>query len=259
MKVVIFAGGQGTRLGEETKRIPKPMVEIGGYPIIWHIMKIYSHYGYNDFVVLTGYKQEIIKDYFVNYHWRNSNVTVDLANGNMNFHQQHPDDWKVTLWYTGRDTLTGARLKRAKEIIGNEPFLLTYGDGLSDVDINKIVEFHKKSKKLCTITAIQPSSRFGILQSEEDGLITNFKEKMQELDTWVNGGFMVCEPEVLNYIPDGDGIIWEQEPFQNMIRDKQLNAYKHYGFWKSLDTPKDKNELNELWDQNKSLWKVWDK
>ena len=251
MKVLILAGGLGTRLGEETNVKPKPMVGIGGFPILWHIMKIYSHYGFNEFVVLTGYKQEVIKDYFVNYYMNNSDVTV---------HQISCEPWKVTLLYTGRNTMTAGRIQRAKEYIGNEPFMLTYGDGVGDVDIKALIENHKKSGKLCTLTAYQPEGRFGALGIDEDGTISKFQEKPKESGAWINAGFFVCQPEVLKYIPeDATDIMWEQEPLKAIARDGQLNAYKHTGFWHPMDMLKDKEDLNKMWANNTAPWKVWKK
>lgn len=258
MKVVILAGGLGTRLGEETGVRPKPMVGIGGYPILWHIMKIYSHYGFNEFVVLTGYKQEVIKDYFVNYYMNNSNVTVDLATNNVEVHQTEAEPWKVTLFYTGRNTMTGGRIKKIKDFIGNEPFMLTYGDGVSDVNINELIKFHKQSGKYCTLTAIQPEGRFGVLKVEEDMRVSNFQEKPKNEDAWINGGFFVCEPQIFDYIPDGDDVIWEQKPLKALANDGQLNAYKHRGFWRPMDMLKDKEELNKIWAEGHAPWKVWE-
>ena len=246
MKVLILAGGLGTRLGEETNVKPKPMVGIGGFPILWHIMKIYSHYGFNEFIVLTGYKQEVIKDYFVT-----NDVTV---------HQNSCEPWKVTLLYTGRNTMTAGRIQRAKEYIGNEPFMLTYGDGVGDVDIKALIENHKKSGKLCTLTAYQPEGRFGALGIDEDGTISKFQEKPKESGAWINAGFFVCQPEVLDYIPeDATNIMWEQEPLKAIARDGQLNAYKHTGFWHPMDMLKDKEDLNKMWANNTAPWKVWKK
>ena len=257
MKVVILAGGLGTRLGEETNIKPRPMVGIGGYPILWHIMKIYSHYGFNDFVILTGYKQEIIKDYFVNYYMNNSNVTIDLSNNIVDVHQTMCEPWKVTMFYTGRNTMTGARIRKIKDFIGNEAFMLTYGDGVSDVNIKKLLEFHRQNGKLCTLTSVQPSGRFGAVEISEDGLITHFKEKPKGDGSWINGGFMVCEPGVFDYIPEGEDIIWEQEPLRGMVAERQLAAYRHDGFWKPMDTLKDKNDLNAMWAEGKAPWKIW--
>lgn len=258
MKVVILAGGLGTRLGEETTIRPKPMVGIGGYPILWHIMKIYSHYGFNDFVILTGYKQEVIKDYFVNYYMNNSDVTVNLKTNDVTIHKNRCEPWNVTLCYTGRNTLTGGRIKKVKEFVGNEPFLLTYGDGVADVNIKDLIEFHKKSGKACTLTAIQPEGRFGVLKVEEDSTVSNFQEKPKNEDAWINGGFFVCEPEIFDYIPDGDDIIWEQIPLRNLAKDGKLAAYKHRGFWRPMDMLKDKEELNAIWASGQAPWKVWE-
>ncbi len=257
MKVLILAGGLGTRLGEETGIRPKPMVGIGGYPILWHIMKIYSHYGFNDFVVLTGYKQEVIKDYFVNYYLTNSDVTVDLSNNNLEVHRNHSEPWKVTLLYTGRDTLTGGRIKKAQEFVGNERFLLTYGDGVSDVNIKAVVDCHEKAGRYCTMTAYQPEGRFGNLQIDESGIIRNFSEKPKQGGAWINAGFFVCEPEVFNYIPEGDAVTFEKVPLINLSKDGQLNSYKHNGFWHPMDMLRDKIELNKLWSEGKAPWKVW--
>lgn len=259
MKVVILAGGLGTRLSEETKLIPKPMVEIGGKPILWHIMKIYSYYGFNEFVILTGYKSHVIKDYFVNYYQRYSDITVDMVNNTIDIHRIQTEPWKVTMLYTGEKTLTGGRIKRAQNYMGNEPFLLTYGDGVADVNINKIIESHKQSGKLCTMTAVQPSGRFGALVIKDDNIITTFEEKPQGDNSWVNGGFFVCEPGVFDYIDNGDNITFEKNPLENLAKNKQLNAYKHYGFWRPMDTIKDKKDLTEMWMNNNAPWAIWQK
>ena len=259
MKVVILAGGLGTRLSEETRLIPKPMVEIGGKPILWHIMKIYSYYGFNDFVILTGYKSHIIKDYFVNYYQRYSDITVDMVNNTVDIHRIQTEPWKVTMLYTGENTMTGGRIKRAQNYIGNEPFLLTYGDGVADVNINKIIESHKQSGKLCTMTAVQPSGRFGALVIKEDNIITTFEEKPQGDNTWVNGGFFDCEPKVFDYIENSDDITFEKTPLENLAKDKQLNAYKHYGFWRPMDNLKDKKELTNAWVNGVAQWAIWQK
>ena len=257
MKILILAGGMGTRLGEETKFIPKPMVEIGGYPILWHIMKIYSHYGYNDFIILTGYKGHIIKDYFLNYYNRYSDMTIDMSNNDVQIHKMRSEPWKVTMLYTGLDTLTAGRIYRAKNYIGNEPFMLTYGDGVSDVDIGKLVDSHTKSRKLVTLTAVQPEGRFGALEIQDDGSITQFQEKPS--NAWINGGFFVCENKALDYIDPAtaDQMMWERAPLQNLAKDGQLHAYKHDGFWHPMDMLKDKNDLNALWAENKAPWNVW--
>ena len=258
MKVAILAGGLGTRLGEETSIRPKPMVEIGGKPILWHIMKIYSHYGYNDFIVLCGYKQEFIKEYFANYFINNSDVTFNLATGEVEVHRKHAEPWKVTLLDTGKNTLTGGRIKKAREIIGNAPFMLTYGDGVSDINIRELVKFHQRGKRLATLTAVQPQGRFGVLDIDENSKIESFKDKPKQGGSWINGGFFVLEPQIFDYIPDGDNAIWEQEPLRNLAHDGQLDAYKHEGFWRPMDMLKDKNDLNEMWDSGKAPWKVWE-
>lgn len=257
MKVLILAGGLGTRLGEETGIRPKPMVEIGNQPILWHIMKIYSYYGFNDFVVLCGYKQEVIREYFVNYYMNNSNFTIDLTNNNITVHKNICEPWKVTLLDTGRDTLTGGRIKKARDYIGNEPFMLTYGDGVSDVNLHELVASHKKSGKLATLTSHQPEGRFGALSIDPQGTIKSFQEKPKEGGAWINAGFFVLQPEIFDYIPDGDDAIWEQEPLKNLAKDGQLNAYKHDGFWHAMDMLKDKMDLNKMWDKNMAPWKVW--
>ena len=258
MKVVILAGGLGTRLSEETGLRPKPMVGIGGHPILWHIMKIYAHYGFKEFVVLCGYKSEVIKDYFVNYYMNNSDVTVDLATNNVEIHQNISEPWKVTMFYTGKHTQTGGRIRKIKDFIGNEPFLLTYGDGVADVDISAVVASHKESKKFATLTSIQPNGRFGSLEIEDDGKVLSFQEKPKGEGGWINGGFFVLQPEIFNYIPDREDAIWEQEPLKQLASEGQLNAYMHHGFWHCMDTLKDKDELNKMWAENKAPWKVWE-
>ncbi|OCG26850.1 glucose-1-phosphate cytidylyltransferase [Gilliamella sp. wkB108] len=257
MKVVILAGGLGTRLGEETGIRPKPMVGIGGHPILWHIMKIYSFYGFNDFVILTGYKSEVIKDYFVNYYLNNSDVTVDLSTNNVEVHNNTSEPWKVTMLYTGRNTLTGGRIKKAQKFIGNEPFMLTYGDGVSNVNIPKLIESHKQSGKLATLTAYQPEGRFGSIDISNNGQVNKFQEKPKEGGAWINAGFFVLQPEIFNYISDDDNAIWEQDPLKNLSKDGELNAYKHDGFWHAMDMLKDKIDLNDMWAQNKAPWKIW--
>ena len=259
MKVVILAGGLGTRLGEETTIRPKPMVEIGGYPILWHIMKIYSHYGFNDFIILTGYKNEFIKDYFVNYRVRHTDMTVDLATGEHTELGTRAEPWKITMLYTGKDTMTGGRIRQAKDLIGNETFMLTYGDGVSDVDISRVIESHKASGKYATLTAVQPEGRFGIIEVESDGRVSNFQEKPKNEDSWINGGFFVLEPKIFDYIPDDNTVIWERAPLQRLASEGQLNAYKHRGFWRPMDMLKDKQDLNKMWEAGNAPWKVWEK
>ena len=256
MKVVILAGGFGTRLSEETDIKPKPMVEIGGKPILWHIMKIYSSYGFNEFVILLGYKGYIIKEFFYNYFLHQSDVTINLKNNSMKIHQNQSEPWKVTLLETGVSTLTGGRIKRAKDYIDDKDFLLTYGDGLSDIDIKKTVEFHLSHGKCVTMTAVQPDGRYGSLDIKDDNSVLSFKEKPKGDGSWINGGFFVCKPEVLNYI-DGDLTTFEQEPLINLAKDRELVSFKHRGFWKCMDTLKDKNDFNKMWKNGDSLWKKW--
>jgi len=256
MKVVILAGGYGTRLSEETVNIPKPMVEIGGRPILWHIMKIYSHYGYNDFIICLGYKGYIIKEYFMNYFMHMSDITVDLSNGGIKVHNSKAENWKVTLVDTGLDTMTGGRIKRIKEHLDGERFMLTYGDGVGDVNINSLVKFHESHGKLATMTAVQPSGRFGALRINDDKKVESFVEKPAGDGAWINGGFFVLEPQVIDYIKD-DSTTWEREPLENLTKESQLFAYKHEGFWKPMDTLRDKIELEKLWSTKEAPWKVW--
>lgn len=256
MKVVILAGGFGTRLSEETVNIPKPMVEIGGKPILWHIMKIYSHYGYNDFIICLGYKGYIIKEYFMNYFMHMSDITVDLSNGGIKVHNSKAENWRVTLVDTGLDTMTGGRIKRIKDHLDGERFMLTYGDGVGDVNINSLVKFHESHGKLATMTAVQPSGRFGALRINDDKKVESFVEKPAGDGAWINGGFFVLEPQVIDYIKD-DNTIWEREPLENLTKESQLFAYKHEGFWKPMDTLRDKIELEKLWSTKEAPWKVW--
>jgi glucose-1-phosphate cytidylyltransferase len=256
MKVIILAGGFGTRLSEETDIKPKPMVEIGGKPILWHIMKSYSSHGFNEFVVLLGYKGYIIKEFFSNYFLHQSDVTIDLANNSIKVHQNESEPWKVTLLETGLNTLTGGRIKRAKDYIGDDDFLLTYGDGLSDVDIAKTVEFHNSHGKNITMTAVQPAGRYGALDIKDDNSIVSFKEKPKGDGAWINGGFFVCKPEVLDYI-SGDSTTFEQEPLTNLAEEGQLMSFKHSGFWECMDTLRDKTILCQLWDSDQAPWKKW--
>jgi glucose-1-phosphate cytidylyltransferase len=256
LKVLLLAGGFGTRLSEETDIRPKPMVEIGGKPILWHIMKIYSHYGFNEFVVLLGYKGYYIKEYFANYFLHQSDVTFNLKDNTTEIHNNSSEPWKVTLIDTGRDSMTGGRVKRAKDFIGNETFMLTYGDGVSDVNISELLKFHREHGKHLTMTSVQPDGRFGAVKMDENGQVEKFLEKPKGDGGWINGGFFVCEPEVMNYI-EGDLTIFEQEPLQNLAKDGEIFTFQHRGFWKPMDTLRDKNELNRLWEQNLAKWKVW--
>ena len=259
MKVLILAGGFGTRLGEETHLRPKPMVEIGGYPILWHIMKIYSYFGFNDFVILCGYKSEIVKRWFIDYYMNHSDITVDLGANSIEVHKNQCEPWKITLLDTGINTMTGSRIKKAKDYIGNEPFMLTYGDGVADVNLNELIRQHNESGKLITLTAVQPSGRWGVLIFSKQNQVVSFQEKPQGDGGWINGGFFVCQPEVLNYIPNGEDVIWEQEPLKKLVADGQLNAYKHHGFWQPMDMLRDKELLNKLWAENRAPWKFWEK
>lgn len=260
MKVLILAGGLGTRLSEETKLIPKPMVEIGGRPILWHIMKIYSYFGFNDFIVLTGYKSHVIKEYFINYYNRYSDITVDMSNNSVEIHKMQTEPWKVTMLYTGEKTMTGSRIKKAQEYIGKERFMLTYGDGVADINIKKLLDYHNNSKKYLTLTAVKPSGRFGALDISPDGSIHTFHEKPQGDGAWINGGFMVCEPEVFNYIDSKkDDVIFEHKPLESLAKDGQLNSYKHDGFWFPMDTLKGKNDLTEMWVNGHAPWALWQK
>lgn len=257
MKVVILAGGYGTRISEESGVRPKPMVEIGGMPILWHIMKIYSAYGLNDFIICCGYKSHVIKEYFANYHLRVADITFDLANHAMQVHQNGAEPWKVTLVDTGESTMTGGRLKRVSKYLGDGTFCLTYGDGLSDINIRELIAFHKAQGTLATLTAVQPPGRFGVFNLWHDNnRIATFKEKPQGDGAWVNGGFFVLEPAVLDYI-SGDATVWEKEPLESLAESGGLSAYKHHGFWQPMDTLRDKNVLEELWQTGKAPWKRW--
>jgi len=257
MKVVLLAGGLGTRLSEETTVKPKPMVEIGGMPILWHIMKIYSHYGFNDFIVCLGYKGYLIKEYFTNYFLHKSDVTIDLAKNTVQMHDSKAEPWKITLVDTGVDTMTGGRIKRIQHHVGNEPFMLTYGDGVGSIDIAALVAAHKANGKLCTVTAVQPSGRFGSLDINEQNEVKSFIEKPKGDNAWINGGFFVCEPKVFDYITEGDKTLWERTPLEQLATERQLQVYKHHGFWKPMDTLRDKHELEHDWDAGTAAWKVW--
>ncbi len=256
MKVVILAGGLGTRLSEETDVRPKPMVEIGGNPVLWHIMNIYSHYGFNEFVICLGYRGYIVKEYFANYFLHRSDVTIDLSNNQLQIHNSSAENWKITLVETGKDTMTGGRIKRIMKYVKDERFFLTYGDGVGNVALDKLLNFHLKHKKLCTVTSVQPTGRFGVLNINDDEKVESFFEKRQEDTGWINAGYFVCEPGVFDYIKD-DLTIWERDPLENLATKNQLMAFKHKGFWKPMDTLKDKSDLNELWNNNQAAWKVW--
>ena len=257
MKVVLLAGGFGTRLSEETDIKPKPMLEVGGHPILWHIMKTYSYYGFNEFVILLGYKGYTIKEYFANYFLHQSDITIDLKYNSMNVLNNTSEPWKVTLLDTGLHSMTGARIKKAQKFIGNEPFMLTYGDGVGDIDIDKLLEFHKSHGKAMTITSTQPEGRFGALKLEEDNCVSEFMEKPKGDGNWINAGYFICEPEVFNYISEGDQVIFEQDPLKALAKDGEIFTYQHNGFWQPMDTLRDKKKLEMLWTENKAEWKVW--
>jgi glucose-1-phosphate cytidylyltransferase len=258
MKAVILAGGYGTRISEESGVRPKPMVEVGGKPILWHIMKIYSYHGINEFIICCGYKSHVIKEYFANYFLNMSDVTFDMRRNQMEVLSNKTEPWVVTLVETGEGTMTGGRLKRVKQYIGNETFCLTYGDGVSDVNIRESIEFHRSQKTLATLTAVQQPGRFGAFNLKgEDSIVGAFKEKPQDDSTpWINGGYFVLEPQVLEYIID-DSTVWEKEPLEELAASGNLSAYKHTGFWQPMDTLRDKVVLDELWQQKKAPWKVW--
>lgn len=257
MKAVILAGGLGTRLSEETALRPKPMVEVGGFPIMWHIMKTYSAHGIDDFIVCCGYKGEVIKDYFANYAMRRADVTFDLGKDEMTVHSRQAEDWRVTLVDTGADSMTGGRLKRVREHVGDETFCFTYGDGVTDADISAEIAFHKSQGLQATMMAVQPAGRFGALVlGANETKIESFQEKPQGDGAWINAGYFVLEPSVIDYI-DGDDTVFEQDPLRNLAHAGQLNAYKHSGFWQPMDTLRDRNLLETLWSEGKAPWKVW--
>jgi glucose-1-phosphate cytidylyltransferase len=257
MKAVILAGGFGSRIGEETIVKPKPMIQIGGMPIMWHIMKIFSNFGINEFVICAGYKQNVIKDYFANYALYNSDMSFDLANQRSTVLRNNvSENWKVTVIDTGLNTMTGGRIKRIKDYIGNEPFFMTYGDGVSDVDIDGLLQFHKKTQAIVTMTVVQPEGRFGIIDFGDNDSVKAFREKDKKDSGWINGGFMVMEPKIFDYI-NGDSTVLEQDPLRNLAKDGGLNAYRHSGFWQCMDTLRDKEKLEALWATGKAPWKVW--
>lgn len=257
MKVVILAGGMGTRISEETITRPKPMVEIGGKPILWHIMKIYSYYGFHDFVVCLGFKGYMIKEYFSNYFLHMSDVTFDMEHNSMQVHQKYAEPWKVTLVDTGMETMTGGRIKRVAPYIGNETFMLTYGDGVADVNISKLLQYHKTHGKQATVTATLPAGRFGAVNLDSSGTVLSFQEKPAGDGSWINGGFFVLEPRMLDLIA-GDSTIFEREPLERLAQAIELVAYKHDGFWYAMDTLRDRNHLEALWQSGKAPWKVWE-
>jgi len=255
MKAVILAGGKGTRLSEETSLKPKPMVEIGAMPILWHIMKIYSAHGVNDFLICCGYKEHLVKEYFSNYFLHRSDVTFDMTTNKMEVHRQEAEPWRVTLVYTGLETMTGGRLKRVKTYIGQESFCFTYGDGLSNVNITQLIQYHKSQRKLATVTVSRHQSRFGVVH-QDAGLITQFAEKPIAESSWMNSGFFVMEPKVLDYI-EGDTTVLEREPIQKLVQEGQLAAFQHEGFFQGMDSLRDKTILEELWSTGKAPWNVW--
>lgn len=255
MKTVILAGGFGTRLSEQTIVRPKPMIEIGGKPLLWHLMKIYSTYGINDFIICCGYKGYMIKEYFANYFLHNSDVTFDIKNNEMKVHHKFAEPWNVTLIDTGLKTMTGGRLKRIKNFVEDETFCFTYGDGIGDVNISKLIEFHKQNNSIATVTIVQPAGRFGTVAINKNK-VTDFKEKISGGGNWINAGFFVLEPSVFDYL-EGDSTIWEKEPLEKLAKEGQLSAYTHTSFWQPLDTLRDKNSLEELWKSKNPPWKTW--
>ena len=259
MKTIILAGGFGTRISEESHLKPKPMVEIGGMPIMWHIMKLYSYYGFHEFIICAGYKQYVIKEYFSNYFLHKSDITYDFASGghDMVIHNNSAEPWKVTVVDTGLNTMTGGRIKRVKKYLGDEPFMVTYGDGVSNVNIRELVSFHKSHGKLMTLTGIQPEGRFGIMEFEGQNRVCAFREKSREDSGWINGGFLVCNPGGTDYIRD-DSVMLEREPMEKLADDGQLMCYKHDGFWQCMDTLRDKEKLERLWAQGHAPWKLWE-
>lgn len=259
MKVVILAGGLGTRISEETDLRPKPMVEIGGRPILWHIMKIYSHFGFNDFVICLGYKGYVIKEYFMNYFLHNSDVTIDVENNSMKVLGSKTEAFKVTLVDTGLNTKTAGRLKLIEKHVGDEDFMLTYGDGVADIDLNNLLRFHQAHGKIATVTAVRMDARFGGMELNDNGTVEAFKEKTKDASKWINGGFFVLKPQVFNYLKgDMSEMMWEDEPLETLTRDSELQAYKHNGFWKCMDALRDKIELEKLWQSGQSKWKMWE-
>jgi glucose-1-phosphate cytidylyltransferase len=258
MKVVILAGGRGTRISEETETIPKPMIEIGGKPILWHIMKMYSHYGFNEFVVCLGYRGYLIKEYFSHYFLHTSDITIDLQDNSTKIHTSASEPWKITLIDTGLETMTGGRIKSIEPYVENSPFMLTYGDGVADIDIAQLLKFHKDHGNLATISSVQPLGRFGSLDVDADNKVMSFLEKPKGDNTWINAGFFVLDPAVFKLIKD-DSTIWEKEPLETLAKQGQLNTFRHKGFWKPMDTLRDKIELESLWQSGKAPWRKWEK
>ncbi len=256
MKVVILAGGYGTRISEESMFKPKPMIEIGGKPILWHIMKLYGYYGFNDFIICAGYKQQVIKEWFANYYLHNSDVTFDLKTNRMEVHSSHSEPWRVSIIDTGLNTMTGGRVKRIQKYIGNEAFLLTYGDGVSDINIAELIKFHRSHGKYCTVTATSVGQKFGVLDIDDNDQVIGFREKNDTDGSVVNMGFMVCEPQFFDYL-DGDKAVLEREPLESLVKDHQLVAYRYRGFWQCMDTMQEKNVLEYLWENGKAPWRVW--
>ena len=258
MKVVIFAGGLGTRISEESHLRPKPMIEIGGKPMLWHIMKIFSAQGFNDFVICLGYKGYMIKEYFLNYYLHNSDVTIEMKNNKVSVHNTNAEDFSVTLVETGLNTKTAGRLKRIERHLQGEDFMLTYGDGVADIDLNSLLAFHNAHDRTATVTAIQPTGRYGVMQIRKDGSVEVFREKLKDDESWINGGFFVLRPDVFNYLPENsDEIMWEELPIQSLAKSDQLRAYQHHSFWKCMDALRDKYELEEMWSSGKAKWKIW--
>jgi glucose-1-phosphate cytidylyltransferase len=258
MKIVIFAGGMGTRISEESHLKPKPMIGIGDKPILWHIMKIYEHYGFNDFIICLGYKGYIIKEYFMHYFMHNSDVTIELNNNKVDVHYSNTESFKVTLIDTGLHTKTAGRLRRIKKYVGNEDFMLTYGDGLSDINLHELLDFHKKHGRIATLTAVQPGGKFGGVELSESGAVESFREKPQQDGQWINAGFFVLKPEVFDYLQGNtDNVMWEEAPLAGLTKDGQLMAYRHDGFWACMDAMRDKIELERLWETNNAKWKIW--
>lgn len=258
MKVVIFAGGLGTRISEESYLKPKPMIEIGEKPILWHLLKIYEAQGFNEFIICLGYKGFIIKQYFMNYYMYHSDITLNLQTNSYEIHQTNTERFRITLVETGLSTQTAGRLKRVERYIGNEEFMLTYGDGVADINLHQLIDFHRSHGKIATMTSVQPAGRFGLLGIDGDARVTNFQEKPHD-GGWINGGFFVLKPEVFSYLPtDADGKPWENDPIDSLIRDSQLMTYKHHGFWKCMDALRDKEELERLWNTGKAAWKIWE-